>query len=414
MRKPEKEPKTEKAGASVPSGRSGKEGDSGEKKPGRGRKPRAKKQQGETGAAVETGEVREAGTVTESETASEKAGETVTEPETVAEAGNETPAEQETAPGTAEMPAAETGPGNDTVGESAAEDENMSAPVSVTAASAQIVESPLKLMKQEFQRRSQVIRNEMLNIQNSFVTIGFQLHWIHRNNMFRVLNYKSIYEYAEKECGIKRTTCCNLICIIENYAERDENGEVIESIADCYHNYSASQLVAMLGMPEELKGQVSPDMSVRAINRLKKGGPEPGTVAASPAPVEEPAPVREPEKEPDAEKEDENPAAEEAAVSDDTVHEEGQETGEMQEAESPGTAEVGAARLEESEDTETENYGDDAEGHTQEAANSEGDTLAEIDSYTDYQSMADELDLLMRTVFAEDASVRVKIVCVQG
>lgn len=414
MRKPEKEPKTEKAGASVPSGRSGKEGDSGEKKPGRGRKPRAKKQQGETGAAEETGEVREAGTVTESEIASEKAGETVTEPETVAEAGNETPAEQETAPGTAEMPAAETGPGNDTVGESAAEDEDMSAPVSVTAASAQIVESPLKLMKQEFQRRSQVIRNEMLNIQNSFVTIGFQLHWIHRNNMFRVLNYKSIYEYAEKECGIKRTTCCNLICIIENYAERDENGEVIESIADCYHNYSASQLVAMLGMPEELKGQVSPDMSVRAINRLKKGGPEPGTVAASPAPVEEPAPVREPEKELDLEKEAENPAAEEEDLSDDTVHEEGQETGEMQEAESPGTAEVGAARLEEPEDTETENHGDDSEGHTQEAAGSEGDTLAEIDSYTDYQSMADELDLLMRTVFAEDASVRVKIVCVQG
>lgn len=212
MRKPEKEPKTEKAGEPVPSGRNGKEGDSGEKKPGRGRKPRAKKQQGETGAAVETGEVREAGTVTESETASEKAGETVMEPETVTEAGNETPAEQETAPGTAEMSAAETGPGNDTVGESAAEDENareepgpapgstdedMSAPVSATAASAQIVESPLKLMKQEFQRRSQVIRNEMLNIQNSFVTIGFQLHWMRAGGIgcpkiARELNEKGI------------------------------------------------------------------------------------------------------------------------------------------------------------------------------------------------------------------------------
>ena len=130
--------------------------------------------------------------------------------------------------------------------------------------------------------------------------------------------------------------------------------------------------------------------------------------------MEEPAPVRESEKELDLEKEAENPAAEEEDLSDDTVHEKGQETGEMQEAESPGTAEVGAARLEEPEDTETENHGDDSEGHTQEAAGSEGDTLAEIDSYTDYQSMADELDLLMRTVFAEDASVRVKIVCVQG
>ncbi len=448
MRNPEKEMKTTDAGAPVPFDKSGREeASSGAKKPRRGRKPKAEKRQEEA--------VQETDTAAEPETVPEKTEEISTEqeagqePETAQEAAEIPAAETESAdaeqteetPETA--PEADTEPGNDTAEESATEDENareeaagedngteesgeepepgqsntdenMTAPVSVTTASAQIVESPLKQMKQEFQRRSQVIRNEMLNIQNSFVTIGFQLHWIHRNNMFRVLNYKSIYEYAEKECGIKRTTCCNLICIIENYAERDENGEVIESIADCYHNYSASQLVAMLGMPEELKGQVSPDMSVRAINRLKKGEPEPGTVAASPAPVEESAPVRESEKELDLEKEAENPAAEEEDLSDDTVHEEGQETGEMQEAESPGTAEVGAARLEEPEDTETENHGDDSEGHTQEAAGSEGDTLAEIDSYTDYQSMADELDLLMRTVFAEDASVRVKIVCVQG
>ena len=399
-------------------------------------------------------------TATESETASEKAEETVTESETVSE--------QETAPGEAEMSAAETesavqepdsgeqaappsetaqkadtGHENETAeepaaeGESAreedaAEEENTKETgeelentdgempeeeperLPATAIPAQITVSPLKRMKQEFSERAQIIREQMRNIQNAFITIGFQLHWIRENNMFRVMDYKNVYDYAEKEYGLKKTTCCNFISIIENYAERDENGEVIESIADCYRNYSASQLVAMLGMNEDMRQQVSPNMSVRVINRLKKGEPEPGTVAASPAPVEEPAPVKEPEKEPDLEKEAENPTAEEEDLSDDTVHEEGQETGEMQEAESPGTAEVGAARLEEPEDTETENHGDDAEGHTWEAANSEGDTLVEIDSYTNYQSMADELDLLMRTVFAEDASVRVKIVCVQG
>ena len=40
--------------------------------------------------------------------------------------------------------------------------------------------------------------------------------------------------------------------------------------------------------------------------------------------------------------------------------------------------------------------------------------LAEIDSYSDYRSMADELDLIMRHVFTAAAPVRVKIVCVQG
>ena len=419
------------------------------RKPKRGRKPRAAKQQEEAGAATaaetETASEKAEETATESETISENVEETVTESETISEnveetvTESETVSEQETAPGEAEMSAAETesavqepdsgeqaappsetaqkadtGHENETAeepaaeGESAreedaAEEENTKETgeelentdgempeeeperLPATAIPAQITVSPLKRMKQEFSERAQIIREQMRNIQNAFITIGFQLHWIRENNMFRVMDYKNVYDYAEKEYGLKKTTCCNFISIIENYAERDENGEVIESIADCYRNYSASQLVAMLGMNEDMRQQVSPDMSVRAINRLKKGEPEPGTVAASPAPVEEPAP--------------------------------GQETGEMQEAESPGTAEVGAARLEEPEDTETmetENHGDDAEGHTWEAANSEGDTLVEIDSYTDYQSMADELDLLMRTVFAEDASVRVKIVCVQG
>ena len=423
MRKSEKEMKTTDAGAPVPFNKDG------EKKPKRGRKPKAEKQQEETGAAAETEVVQEDDTVTEQETeTAQEAAEMPAADTEQAGASPETASEADTEPGndTAEEPAAEDenareeaageGGGTEESGEEPEQgqgntDENMSAPVSVTTASAQIVESPLKQMKQEFQRRSQVIRNEMLNIQNSFVTIGFQLHWIHRNNMFRVLNYKSIYDYAEKECNIKRTTCCNLICIIENYADRDENGEVIESIADCYRNYSASQLVAMLGMPEELKEQVSPDMSVRAINRLKKGEPEPGTVATSPAPAEEPVPVKEPEPEKDAE----NPAAEEEPVPDDTVREKGPEAEEMQEAESPETAEDDTDREDEPESTgEYQTDADVLELPEEAVPDGNVGTLAEIDSYSDYQSMADELDLLMRNVFSADASVRVKIVCVQG
>lgn len=417
------------------------------KKPGRGRKPKAEKQQEEMGAAAETEAVQE------TDTASEKTEEISTEqeagqePETAQEAAEMPAAETEstmqesadseqtgTPPETA--PEADTEPGNGTAGESAAEDgnaqeeatgesngteesgemteeepERLPAPAMPT----QVIDSPLKRMKQEFTARSQIIREQMRNIQNAFITIGFQLHWIRENNMFRVLNYKNVYDYAEKEYGLKKTTCCNFISIIENYAERDENGEVIESIADCYRNYSASQLVAMLGMNEDMRQQVTPDMSVRAINRLRKG--EAGTVETSPAPVDEPAPVKEPKKELDAEKDAENPAPEEEPVPEETDREEGPEAGEMQEAENPGTAEGDTDREDEPESTETveaEAYGDDAGEYAEDAALSEGDTIAEIDSYSDYRSMAEELDLLMRSVFAVDVPVRVKIVCVQG
>ncbi len=406
MRKTGKETKTEKTEALVPAGKGGKEEASGEKKPRRGRKPKAEKQQEETGAAVEA------------ENVSESVGETVTEPETetVSEPVEETTVGTNTAGETETAPEVDTDPETDTAEESAAEEpveepepeqdtteEKVPVPVPVPAASTQIVESPLKRMKQEFSERAQIIREQMRNIQNAFITIGFQLHWIRENNMFRVLNYKNVYEYAEKEYGLKKTTCCNFISIIENYAERDENGGVIESIADCYRNYSASQLVAMLGMNEDMRQQVTPDMSVRAINRLRKGEPEPGT-------------VEEPEKEPTVEKDTGNPAAEEETVPDDTVREEEPEAEEMQEAESSGTAEDDNAREDEPEDTgAAPQMEDDVREMPEEAVSNENiGTLAEIDSYTDYQSMQDELDLIMRNVFAEDSSVRVKIVCVQG
>lgn len=373
--------KTEKAEGFPGTDAGGQEGQTAVK-PRRGRKPKAVKLKEEAAAAAAAGTetVQETDTVTETDTVPGKTEENPSEQE----AGQDAENVQEAA----EMPAAETG--------------------SVM----QITGSPLKRMKQEFSERSQIIREQMRNIQNAFITIGFQLHWIRENNMFRVLNYKNVYDYAEKEYGLKKTTCCNFISIIENYAERDENGEVIESIADCYRNYSASQLVAMLGMNEDMRQQVSPDMSVRAINRLRKGGPEPGMVETSPAPEEEPAPVKEPETEKDAK----DPAPEEEPVSEETDHGEETEAEEMQE-ESPETAADDTAREEGPEGTETmetEAYGDDGEEYMGDAAYNEGDTLAEIDSYSDYRSMADELDLIMRHVFTAAAPVRVKIVCVQG
>lgn len=434
--------KTEKAEGFPGTDAGGQEGQTAEK-PRRGRKPKAVKLKEEAAAAAAAGT------------------EAVQKTDTVPEKTEEIPSEQEAGQDaenvqeTAEMPAAETGsvmqetvseekdgtplktaqeadtePENDTAGEPAAEDGNTREEASeesngmgesgveperlpAPAIPTQVTGSPLKRMKQEFSERSQIIREQMRNIQNAFITIGFQLHWIRENNMFRVLNYKNVYDYAEKEYGLKKTTCCNFISIIENYAERDENGEVIESIADCYRNYSASQLVAMLGMNEDMRQQVSPDMSVRAINRLRKGGPEPGMVETSPVPEEEPAPVKEPGTEKDAEE----PAPEEEPVSEETDHEEGTETEEMQEEESPGTAADDTACEEDAEGTETmeaEAYGDDGGEYVGDAAHSESGTLAEIDSYSDYQSMADELDLIMRHVFATAAPVRVKIVCVQG
>ena len=275
---------------------------------------------------------------------------------------------------------------------------------------AQVVDSPLKRMKQEFTERTNVIKQEMRNIQNSFLVIGFQLHWIKANNMYKVLNYKNIMDYAEKEFGIKKSTCCNFINIIDNYAERDENGEVIESIAECYRNFSSSQLIAMLGMPEEMQQQVTSDMSVRAIQRLRKGEPEKPAVdapkavisdaePAAPAPVQEtpkpaaPVPVQEAPKPaaPVSVQEAPKPAAPVP----------------VQEAPKPA-APVPVQEVPKPVGNPA------ASGSVKPAENPEPKTLLEIESYSGYRSMMDKIDGMVKDVFKAGKRMKVKIICEEG
>jgi len=321
---------------------------------------------------------------------------------------------------------------------------------------AQIVESPLKRMRQEFNERAGLIRREMRNIQNSFLMIGFQLHWIKENKMYRILDYKNICDYAEKEYGIKKSTCCNFINIIENYAERDEDGNVIESITECYRNFSSSQLLAMIGMPEDMQKQVTPDTPVRVIQQMKKGGTEspavadapnvvitdargfgagkpapmdavkptvdgpapkapaavrpigmePTPTAVGPAGTRHPLPVVEPGTPPKArESLDKREKEAPAPVAKSTVPS-------MGKAKRPGDGHTAE------KDTKMP-AGDTAKASVAPmAANPTGKKgtveLAELDSYNDYKDMQDKLALMMKSVFSRDDTVRVKIVCVYG
>lgn len=129
--------------------------------------------------------------------------------------------------------------------------------------------SETQLLK-EFKKRAGIIQKQMSNIQKSFLIIAFQLHWIKEHDMYTSMGYKNIYEYAEMEYGIGRSSCGNFICIIDNFAQRDELGNVIERLEEQYQNFTSSQLIAMIGMTEEGKKRITPDMSVRLINRIRK------------------------------------------------------------------------------------------------------------------------------------------------
>lgn len=125
-------------------------------------------------------------------------------------------------------------------------------------------------LERELKRRAGTIDKNLASIETSFLVIAFNLHWIKRNGMHKTAGYKNIYDYAENEHGLGRTTCCNLICIVDNFAKRDADGNILDEIDDCYKRFKQSQLVAMSGMSPVLIEQIDEKTSVRDILKLKK------------------------------------------------------------------------------------------------------------------------------------------------
>lgn len=125
-------------------------------------------------------------------------------------------------------------------------------------------------LERELKKRAGTIDKNLASIETSFLVIAFNLHWIKRNNMHKAAGYKNIYEYAENEHGLGRTTCCNLICIVDNFAKKDPDGNILDEIDDCYKKFKQSQLVAMSGMSPVLIQQIDEKTSVREILRIRK------------------------------------------------------------------------------------------------------------------------------------------------
>lgn len=123
----------------------------------------------------------------------------------------------------------------------------------------------------EVKARGVAIKNELNKVDSAFERIAFNLYWFYKNKAFEAVGYKNIYDMASKEFGVARGTTSNFINVVERFAERDENGNIIERISENYKVFKSSQLIAMLGKSDEELKEIEPDMSVREIKKTLKG-----------------------------------------------------------------------------------------------------------------------------------------------
>lgn len=123
------------------------------------------------------------------------------------------------------------------------------------------------------EQTSEEIKSCIKSVRQNFFTLGAKLSDIKNCEEIKtVFNWKlgreckNIYEYAEQEFKLSKSTTINLIGIVERF------GNLKSSLKKEYEPYVYSQLCEMLPLTSEQLELVTPDMSKREIRALRKVG----------------------------------------------------------------------------------------------------------------------------------------------
>lgn len=120
-----------------------------------------------------------------------------------------------------------------------------------------------------------VIKDESVKLQKSFVKIGWYLKHIQDNELYREDGYANINECAADQFGYSQSTVSRFIGICEKFSKNHNSPELDEK----YEGFDKSQMIEMLPMlPEQLE-KVTPEMTVKQIRDIKNSG-EQGTESA--------------------------------------------------------------------------------------------------------------------------------------
>lgn len=107
------------------------------------------------------------------------------------------------------------------------------------------------------------IRNKLAETAGNFVYIGYRLKQIRDSGMYDGAD--DIFEFAEKEYGLGKSTVSRFIAINEKYSEGGNSLELKEE----FRNFSSSKLSEMLTLPDNEIQLITEKTTIREIRELK-------------------------------------------------------------------------------------------------------------------------------------------------
>ena len=101
-----------------------------------------------------------------------------------------------------------------------------------------------------------------------FIQAAVALQIVDHAEIYKEKGFNNIHEFALAEFKLSKNQTYNLLSVAKNFSSQGK-------LLDPYDQYSFSQLVEMVSLPEELHSSISPDTTVKEIRQIKKEIKEP-------------------------------------------------------------------------------------------------------------------------------------------
>jgi len=111
------------------------------------------------------------------------------------------------------------------------------------------------------------IKRLIVSAAASFCEIGYYLKHIRENELYKEHGYTSVYEAAYAEFKMERSTAYRHMQMNDLFSE----GGNSPFLAEPYKDFSKGQLQEMMYLPDNQIDEVTPDMTVMDIRKLKSG-----------------------------------------------------------------------------------------------------------------------------------------------
>lgn len=117
-----------------------------------------------------------------------------------------------------------------------------------------------------YQEAKDILREKLDYMKKNFIAAGYYMKYIRDHGLFREDGYESIWEFAEDNYGIKKSTASRWMSMNDKFSQ----GGNSPILAEEFRDFEKSQLQEMLYLDDKQIESVTPDMTVKEIREVRK------------------------------------------------------------------------------------------------------------------------------------------------